>query len=269
MSLNTAFASELDARIEQLKADKVYKRLNHLDSPQSARVQMEGRGEVLILSSNNYLGLCDEPERGRGGHRRASALRRGHGERPLHLRHVHDPSRARGSDREVRRHASRRSRSCAAWNANEALTATIVEEGDFVVSDALNHASIIDSMRLAKAIAKCTTAVYKHGDMDDLVSSSSRRRARSVASSGPTASSRWKARSRSCPTSSTLRARYDADRRGRRLARDRRARRNRTRHRRAFRRARRGGHHHVDAGQGARRRGGRVRRGIRRRCATC
>src|SRR4029079_8440964 len=56
----------------------------------------------------------------------------------------------------------------SAWNANEGLTATVVEEGDFVVSDALNHASIIDSMRLAKAITKCTTAVFKHGDMDDL-----------------------------------------------------------------------------------------------------
>jgi glycine C-acetyltransferase len=56
----------------------------------------------------------------------------------------------------------------SAWNANEGLTGTIAEEGDFVVSDALNHASIIDSMRLAKAISKCTTAVYKHGDMDDL-----------------------------------------------------------------------------------------------------
>ena len=38
-----------------------------------------------------------------------------------------------------------------------------------MLSDALNHASIIDSMRLAKAITKCTTAVYRHGDMDDLV----------------------------------------------------------------------------------------------------
>jgi glycine C-acetyltransferase len=56
----------------------------------------------------------------------------------------------------------------SAWNANEGLTATVVQEGDFIVSDALNHASIIDSMRLAKAITKCTTAVYKHGDMDDL-----------------------------------------------------------------------------------------------------
>ncbi|MEO7684382.1 MAG: aminotransferase class I/II-fold pyridoxal phosphate-dependent enzyme, partial [Gemmatimonadaceae bacterium] len=57
----------------------------------------------------------------------------------------------------------------SAWNANEGLTATIVEPGDFVVSDALNHASIIDSLRLAKAMTKCTTAVYAHSDMDDLV----------------------------------------------------------------------------------------------------
>ena len=59
MSLNTAFTSQLEERLAQLKADRVYKRLNYLDSPQSARVQMEGRGEVLILSSNNYLGLAD------------------------------------------------------------------------------------------------------------------------------------------------------------------------------------------------------------------
>jgi glycine C-acetyltransferase len=56
----------------------------------------------------------------------------------------------------------------SAWNANEGFTATVVEEGDFVISDALNHASIIDSIRLAKAITKCTTAVYKHSDMGDL-----------------------------------------------------------------------------------------------------
>src|SRR5207302_5768240 len=54
------------------------------------------------------------------------------------------------------------------WNANEGLTATIAEQNDFIVSDALNHASIIDSIRLAKAITKCTTAVYQHSDLDDL-----------------------------------------------------------------------------------------------------
>jgi glycine C-acetyltransferase len=56
----------------------------------------------------------------------------------------------------------------SAWNANEALTSTVADADDFVVSDELNHASIIDSVRLAKAVKKCTTAVYKHGDLDDL-----------------------------------------------------------------------------------------------------
>src|SRR5215207_4305270 len=62
MAINTNFTAELRGTLEQLRADKVYKRLNHIASPQSARVTMEGRGEILILSSNNYLGLCDEPE---------------------------------------------------------------------------------------------------------------------------------------------------------------------------------------------------------------
>src|SRR5262252_8149371 len=61
VALNQAFTKSLEATLEQLKAEKVYKRLNYLDSPQSARVKMEGRGDVLILSSNNYLGLCDVP----------------------------------------------------------------------------------------------------------------------------------------------------------------------------------------------------------------
>src|SRR5215211_9231730 len=65
--INKAFVGSLEATIDQLKADKVYKRLNYLDSPQSARVEMEGRGRVLILSSNNYLGLCDDPEVVRAG----------------------------------------------------------------------------------------------------------------------------------------------------------------------------------------------------------
>jgi glycine C-acetyltransferase len=50
--------------------------------------------------------------------------------------------------------------------------------GDFVISDELNHASIIDSIRLAKAIKKCTTAVYKHSDMDDLRAKLAANRAR-------------------------------------------------------------------------------------------
>src|SRR5436190_1611312 len=54
------------------------------------------------------------------------------------------------------------------WNANEGLVATLLGEQDIVISDQLNHASIIDAIRLAKTIAKCQTAVYRHSDMADL-----------------------------------------------------------------------------------------------------
>jgi glycine C-acetyltransferase len=168
MALNANFRTDLESQIAKLKADRVYKTLNHLESPQAAHVRMEGRGKVLVLSSNNYLGLCDEPTVVHAGiqgletlgagtasvrficgtyvvHRELEAALAGFVGTPASLSFV------------------------SAWNANEALTASVVEEGDFVASDALNHASIIDSMRLAKAITKCTTAVYKHGDMDDLV----------------------------------------------------------------------------------------------------
>src|SRR5262249_61721009 len=91
----------------------------------------------------------------------------GHRQRPLHLWHIHDPPRARR-----RAGQARRLRSLAQLllrvERERRFTATVAQEGDYIVSDALNHASIIDSMRLAKAISKCTTAVFKHGDMDDL-----------------------------------------------------------------------------------------------------
>ena len=60
--MNSAFIKQLQSGLDDLASKGTLKKLNHLASPQSARVQMEGRGEVLILSSNNYLGLCDQPE---------------------------------------------------------------------------------------------------------------------------------------------------------------------------------------------------------------
>jgi glycine C-acetyltransferase len=167
VTINQSFTKSLEATIEQLKQDKVYKRLNYLDSPQAARVQMEGRGEILILSSNNYLGLSDEPsviEAGIAGLRRYGAgtasVRFICGTFTIHREIEEALARFVGTDASLT--------FVSAWNANEGFTATIAQEGDFIVSDALNHASIIDSMRLAKAISKCTTAVYKHSDMDDL-----------------------------------------------------------------------------------------------------
>ena len=167
MALNSAFSASMEGAIAQLKADGVYKRLNYLESPQAAHVRMEGRGEVLILSSNNYLGLCDEPSVIQAGHDGLKSYGAGTGSVRFICGTftVHRELEA-ALARFVGTPAALSYVSC--WNANEGLTATIAEEGDFVVSDALNHASIIDSIRLAKTITKCTTAVYKHGDLDDL-----------------------------------------------------------------------------------------------------
>ncbi|HVA58423.1 MAG TPA: glycine C-acetyltransferase [Gemmatimonadaceae bacterium] len=167
MSVNQRFVKQLSGAIDQLKADRVYKTLNHLESPQAARVRMEGRGEVIILSSNNYLGLCNEPAVVQAGIDGLRTFGAGTGSVRFICGTftVHRDLEA-GLARFVGCEASMSY--VSAWNANEGLTATIVEEGDFVVSDALNHASIIDSIRLAKAITKCTTGVYKHGDLDDL-----------------------------------------------------------------------------------------------------
>ncbi|MDB4878903.1 MAG: aminotransferase class [Gemmatimonadetes bacterium] len=165
--MNSNFTAGLEARLQQLRDDRVYKRLNFIDSPQGARVRMEGRGEVLILSSNNYLGLANEPavvQAGIEGLERFGAgtgsVRFICGTFTVHRDLEEAVARFVGTEASMSY--------VSAWNANEGLTATIVEEGDFVVSDALNHASIIDSIRLAKSITKCQTAVYKHADLDDL-----------------------------------------------------------------------------------------------------
>ena len=168
MALNKNFISDLGGRIAQLKHDRVYKTLNYLASPQSAHVTMEGHGDVMILSSNNYLGLCDEPSVVKAGIDGLGKYGAGTGS----VRFICGTFTVhRELEQALARFVGTESSMSfvAAWNANEALTATVVEEGDFVCSDALNHASIIDSIRLAKAITKCTTAVYPHGDLDDLV----------------------------------------------------------------------------------------------------
>jgi len=167
MTTNATFTAGLEAKLQQLRDDKVYKRLNYLDSPQSARVQMEGRGEVLILSSNNYLGLAAEPDVVNAG---IDALTR-YGAGTASVRFICGTftihrTLEQGLARFVGTEASMSY--VSAWNANEGFTATVVEEGDLVLSDALNHASIIDSIRLAKSITKCQTGVYKHVDLDDL-----------------------------------------------------------------------------------------------------
>lgn len=168
VTVNETFVKDLEAKIADLQEKKVYKRLNYLASPQAAHVQMEGRGDVLILSSNNYLGLADEPAVVEAGH---EGLRK-YGAGTASVRFICGTFTVhRELEAALAAFVGCESSMSfvSAWNANEGLTPTLMDEGDVVLSDELNHASIIDSIRLAKSITKCSSAVFRHGDMDDLV----------------------------------------------------------------------------------------------------
>jgi glycine C-acetyltransferase len=165
--MSHALERRLEVALEGFVKDGVYKRLNYLDSPQAPRVKMEGRGEVIILSSNNYLGLSNQPEVVAAG--KAALDRYGAGTASVrficgtftvHRALEHACARLVGTP------ASLSFVSC--WNANEAFPGTLLTEDDIIISDQLNHASIIDGIRLAKTITRCRSAVYRHGDLADL-----------------------------------------------------------------------------------------------------
>ena len=165
--MTSSLETRLSQGLDQFRADGVYKRLNYLETPQAPRVRMEGRGEVIILSSNNYLGLSDEPEVVAAGR---SALER-YGAGTASVRFICGTFTIHRELEAALAHlvgteASLSFGSC--WNANEALPSTVLTEQDLVLSDQLNHASIIDAIRLAKAITKCQTGVFGHRDLADL-----------------------------------------------------------------------------------------------------
>lgn len=184
--MSTSLDARLGAELAAFRTDGVYKRLNYLESPQAARVRMEGRGDVIILSSNNYLGLSNQPEVVAAG--KAALDRYGAGTASVRFIcgtfDVHRDLEA-ACARLVGTPASLSFVSC--WNANEATPGTLLGEQDIVISDQLNHASIIDGVRLAKAITRCQTAVYRHADLDhlrELLTAAKDRRVRMVITDG-------------------------------------------------------------------------------------
>jgi glycine C-acetyltransferase len=162
--MNRAFDSELEADLRALRAAGTYKRLRHLMTPMDARVRMaEAGGEVVVISSNNYLGLADHPEvveAGIEGLRRYGAgtasVRAICGTFEIHRLLEEKLARFCGFE------AALSYVSC--WTANEGLLPTIGVAGTTLISDEFNHASIIDGCRLAAA----KRVRFKHSDMADL-----------------------------------------------------------------------------------------------------
>ena len=150
--------------LDELREARTYKRFLTLESPQGPVVEMAGRGEVIVLSSNNYLGLAGHPEVVRAG---IEGLERyGAGTASVrficgtfapHLELEHTLAELSGTE------AALTYVSC--WNANEAVIPTLTDETTVIFTDELNHASIIDAVRLARPAQK---VIFPHSDMTAL-----------------------------------------------------------------------------------------------------
>ena len=161
--MNAAFESKLNADLSALRAAGTYKTLRHLTTPMAAHAHMEEAGDVVVLSSNNYLGLCDDPEvvaAGIAGLEKygagTSSVRFICGTFDIHRELEAKIASFFGFE------AALSYVSC--WTANEGLLPTVGTAGNTLISDELNHASIIDGCRLAAA----KRLRYKHADMNDL-----------------------------------------------------------------------------------------------------
>src|SRR5229473_2133006 len=155
--------STLNTELDEMRRAGTLKRELIMKSPQGAVVEIEGRGEVIMLTSNNYLGLADHPliveaaekaERDYGYG--LASVRFICGTQTIHRQLEQRIAEFFGTEDTILYG------SC--WNANEGLFQTIALEQDAIISDELNHASIIDGIRLAKSRKER----YKNRDLGDL-----------------------------------------------------------------------------------------------------
>lgn len=160
--MNANLQSFLADQIRALEEQHLYKPLLTVESAPGARVMVDGR-EMINLSSNNYLGLAGDPRLRRAA--ADAALRFGAGAgavRPIigNLS-LHDQlERTLAAFKEVEDVLVFPS----GFTANAGTIPTLTDADDVILTDELNHASIIDGCRLSKA----KRAVYRHGDMEAL-----------------------------------------------------------------------------------------------------
>ncbi|MBX3356023.1 MAG: aminotransferase class I/II-fold pyridoxal phosphate-dependent enzyme [Phycisphaeraceae bacterium] len=162
------FASRTQEILASLQQGGQLKHLQMIEGPMDATVRMRGHGEVACFCSNNYLGLANHPEVVEAAH---EGLRR-YGAGTASVRFICGTFECHERlERAIAafygHEAAYTFTSC--WNANEAIFPTLCEPGDLILSDELNHASIIDGIRLAVSIKKgVLRAVYSHNDLTAL-----------------------------------------------------------------------------------------------------
>lgn len=165
---NTTFEKRSHDHIEGLKAAGTYKEYKHLENAMGAHSNMrEAGGDVIVLSSNNYLGLANHESVVKASHDALNTY--GAGTASVRFicgtMSIHETLEKKIASFH-RQPAALTYSSC--WAANTGLFAVICQPGDLLISDELNHASIIDGCRLVSK--KVTRSVYKHSDMADLES---------------------------------------------------------------------------------------------------
>ncbi|MAA52107.1 MAG: glycine C-acetyltransferase [Phycisphaerae bacterium] len=165
---STSFKQRTESILSELDATGQLKHLQTIEGPMGPSITLRGYGQVDCFCSNNYLGLANHPEVVEAG---IEGLRR-YGAGTASVRFIcgtfepHERLESTIADM-LGVEASYTFVSC--WTASEALFPTLCDPGDIIISDALNHACIIDGMRLATVIKKgVQKAVYRHSDMDDL-----------------------------------------------------------------------------------------------------
>ena len=154
---------DLVGTLAEVREAGLYKSELVMTTPQGAHVEVEGRGELLNLCANNYLGLANHPAIVEAAHEALdrwgyglASVRFICGTQALHRELEEALSSFLGTE------ATILFSSC--FDANGGLFEALLDENDAVISDQLNHASIIDGIRLCKA----RRLRYANGDMDEL-----------------------------------------------------------------------------------------------------
>lgn len=152
----------VDQELEELRSKGMFRRLRELQSPQGARATFDGR-EVINLSSNNYLGLTTHPRLVRAAVEATQTFGAGSGS-------VRTIAGTMTLHEELERKLAAFKNTEAAlvfqsgFTCNSGTIPVLVGEGDAILSDELNHASIIDGIRLTRAERR----IWAHRDMDSL-----------------------------------------------------------------------------------------------------
>ncbi len=165
LAMNLNFRSHLRSELDSIAEQGLLKRERIIASPQRASIQVGGGQTVLNFCANNYLGLADAPElvdAARAGLEKygfgVASVRFICGTQDVHKALEHKLSQFLGTEDTIL------FSSC--WDANGGVFEIVLGEADAVISDSLNHASIIDGIRLSKA----KRFRYQSSDLNDLES---------------------------------------------------------------------------------------------------